>query len=122
MQTAFTEAQLRVPEFADAKKILTDCVHYGFCTADELDAPRGRIDLIHEMLEAGGAPSARTVGYIDRCLSCNACMSTCAAKVDYMHLADIRADDHRTRPIEMAARRRQCLVHAGHAHVRKDRQ
>lgn len=98
MQTAFTEAQLRVPEIADAKKILTDCVHYGFCTAvcptyvllrDELDAPRGRIDLIHEMLEAGGAPSARTVGYIDRCLSCNSCMSTCAAKVDYMHLADI---------------------------------
>jgi glycolate oxidase iron-sulfur subunit len=41
------------------------------------------------MLEAGGAPSARTVGYIDRCLSCNSCMSTCAAKVDYMHLADI---------------------------------
>ena len=98
MQTAFTDAQLRVPEIADAKKILTDCVHYGFCTAvcptyvllrDELDAPRGRIDLIREMLEAGGAPSARTVGYIDRCLSCNSCMSTCAAKVDYMHLADI---------------------------------
>ena len=98
MQTAFSEAQLRVPEIADAKNILTDCVHYGFCTAvcptyvllrDELDAPRGRIDLIREMLEAGGSPSARTVGYIDRCLSCNSCMSTCAAKVDYMHLADI---------------------------------
>lgn len=98
MQTAFTEAQLRVPEIADAKTILTDCVHYGFCTAvcptyvllrDELDAPRGRIDLIREMLEEGGSPSARTVGYIDRCLSCNSCMSTCAAKVDYMHLADI---------------------------------
>lgn len=98
MQTAFTDAQLRVPEIADAKNILTDCVHYGFCTAvcptyvllrDELDAPRGRIDLIREMLEAGGSPSSRTVGYIDRCLSCNSCMSTCAAKVDYMHLADI---------------------------------
>ena len=111
MQTAFTDAQLRVPEIADAKQILTDCVHYGFCTAvcptyvllrDELDAPRGRIDLIREMLEAGGAPSARTVGYIDRCLSCNSCMSTCAAKVDYMHLADIaRAyiETHYRRPL-----------------------
>ena len=98
MQTAFSKSQLRVPNIADAKDILTDCVHYGFCTAvcptyvllrDELDAPRGRIDLIHEMLESGDAPSARTVGYIDRCLSCNSCMSTCAAKVDYMHLADI---------------------------------
>jgi len=111
MQTAFTEAQLRVPEIADAKKILTDCVHYGFCTAvcptyvllrDELDAPRGRIDLIREMLETGGAPSARTVGYIDRCLSCNSCMSTCAAKVDYMHLADIaraHIEKHYRRPL-----------------------
>jgi glycolate oxidase iron-sulfur subunit len=98
METHFTATQLAVPEIADARAILTDCVHYGFCTAvcptyvllrDELDAPRGRIDLIRDMLEAGGAPDARTVGYIDRCLSCNSCMSTCAAKVDYMHLADI---------------------------------
>ncbi len=111
MQTAFTAAQLAVPEIADAKEILTDCVHYGFCTSvcptyvllrDELDAPRGRIDLIRDMLEAGGPPPARTVGYIDRCLSCNACMSTCAAKVDYMHLADIaRAyiEDNYKRPL-----------------------
>lgn len=98
MQTAFTPAQLAVPEIADANGILKDCVHYGFCTAvcptyvllrDENDAPRGRIDLIREMLEEGGPPSARTVGYIDRCLSCNSCMTTCAARVDYMHLADI---------------------------------
>ncbi|MEE2761088.1 MAG: glycolate oxidase subunit GlcF [Pseudomonadota bacterium] len=98
MQTAFSKAQLRVPKIADAKNILTDCVHFGFCTAvcptyvllrDELDAPRGRIDLIHEMLVSDDAPSAGTVGYIDRCLSCNSCMSTCAAKVDYMHLVDI---------------------------------
>lgn len=98
MKTAFNAAQLAVPAIADADKILKDCVHYGFCTAvcptyvllrDELDAPRGRIDLIREMLESGAPPSARTVGYIDRCLSCNACMTTCAARVDYMHLADI---------------------------------
>ena len=98
MKTAFNAAQLAVPAIADADGILKDCVHYGFCTAvcptyvllrDELDAPRGRIDLIREMLETGGPPSARTVGYIDRCLSCNACMTTCAARVDYMHLADI---------------------------------
>jgi glycolate oxidase iron-sulfur subunit len=98
MDTQFTPSQLKVPYIREAAGILKDCVHYGFCTAvcptyvllrDELDAPRGRIDLIREMLEAGVAPSARTVGYIDRCLSCNSCMSTCAAKVDYMHLADI---------------------------------
>ncbi len=98
MRTAFTAGQLAVPAIADADRILKDCVHYGFCIAvcptyvllgDELDAPRGRIDLIRAMLESGAPPPARTVGYIDRCLSCNACMTTCAASVDYMHLADI---------------------------------
>jgi len=47
MQTAFSKAQLRIPKIADAKNILTDCVHFGFCTAvcptyvllrDEMDA------------------------------------------------------------------------------------
>jgi glycolate oxidase iron-sulfur subunit len=111
MQTAFTDAQLKRPEIADAAAILEDCVHYGFCTAvcptyvllrDENDAPRGRIDLIRAMLEKGGAPDAKTVGHIDRCLSCNSCMTTCAAKVDYMHLADIgRAyiERHYRRPL-----------------------
>ena len=98
MQTHFTPAQLADPVLADAAQILKACVHYGFCTAvcptyvllrDENDSPRGRIDLIRAMLEKGGAPDAKTVLHLDRCLSCNSCMTTCAAKVDYMHLADI---------------------------------
>jgi glycolate oxidase iron-sulfur subunit len=111
MQTAFTPAQLKEPAIADAAAILKDCVHYGFCTAvcptyvllrDENDAPRGRIDLIRAMLEKGGTPDAKTVLHLDRCLSCNSCMTTCAAKVDYMHLADIgRAyiERHYRRPL-----------------------
>ncbi|MCW5771030.1 MAG: glycolate oxidase subunit GlcF [Rhodospirillaceae bacterium] len=111
MQTAFTPEQLRQPAIADAASILKDCVHYGFCTAvcptyvllrDENDSPRGRIDLIRAMLEKGGAPDAKTVLHLDRCLSCNSCMTTCAAKVDYMHLADIgRAyiERHHRRPL-----------------------
>jgi len=111
MQTAFTAAQLRNPEIADAAAILKDCVHYGFCTAvcptyvvlrDENDSPRGRIDLIRAMLEKGGAPDAKTVLHLDRCLSCNSCMTTCAAKVDYMHLADIgraHIEKHYRRPL-----------------------
>ena len=55
---------------------------------DENDAPRGRIDLIREMLERGGAPSPKTVQHIDRCLSSLSCMTTCAIKVDYRHLVD----------------------------------
>ncbi len=111
MKTAFTPAQLARPEIGDADRILQACVHYGFCTAvcptyvllrDENDAPRGRIDLIRAMLEKGGPPDAKTVGHIDRCLSCNACMTTCAAKVDFLHLADIgRAyiENHFRRPL-----------------------
>ena len=111
MKTDFTADQLARPAIADAAGILKDCVHYGFCTAvcptyvllrDENDAPRGRIDLIHEMLESDAAPTARTVGYIDRCLSCNSCMTTCAASVDFMHLADIaraHIEKHYRRPL-----------------------
>lgn len=98
MQTRFTTEQLAQPEVAAAEPILKSCVHYGFCTAtcptyvltrDENDGPRGRIDLIRAMLEKGGTPDARTVHYLDRCLSCLGCMTTCAVKVDYHHLIDI---------------------------------
>jgi glycolate oxidase iron-sulfur subunit len=111
MQTAFSPEQLRDPGIAEAAAVLKDCVHYGFCTAvcptwvllrDENDGPRGRIDLIKAMLEAGGRPPAKTVRHIDQCLSCNACMTTCAAKVDYLHLADvarIHIERHFRRPL-----------------------
>jgi glycolate oxidase iron-sulfur subunit len=57
-------------------------------THDENESPRGRIELIRAMLEKGGAPEPETVRHLDSCLSCLACVSTCAAKVDYMHLID----------------------------------
>jgi glycolate oxidase iron-sulfur subunit len=98
VQTAFTRDQLAKPEIAEADGILKTCVHYGFCTGtcptyvlfrDENDSPRGRIDLIKAMLEKGGAPDPKTVHHLDRCLSCLSCMTTCAVKVDYVHLIDI---------------------------------
>ena len=72
-------------------------MHCGFCTAtcptyqvlgDELDSPRGRIYLIKDMLENERVPDAKTVGHIDKCLSCLACMTTCPSGVHYMHLVD----------------------------------
>jgi glycolate oxidase iron-sulfur subunit len=110
MRTNFSPAQLADPEIADANAILETCVHYGFCTStcptyvltrDENDSPRGRIDLIRAMLERGGAPDRKTVYHLDRCLSCLACMTTCAAKVDYVHLIDrarIHIERHYRRP------------------------
>ena len=97
MQTNFTAAQLRDPRIAEANAILQTCVHYGFCTntcptyvltRDEKESPRGRIDLIRAMLEKGGPPERDTVRHLDNCLSCLSCMTTCAVKVDYVHLID----------------------------------
>ena len=110
MQTAFTAAQLEQPQLAEADGILQTCVHYGFCTGtcptyvllrDENDSPRGRIDLIKAMLEKGGVPDAKTVHHLDRCLSCLSCMTTCAVRVDYVHLIDIarsHIEKHYRRP------------------------
>ncbi|MEC5324876.1 glycolate oxidase subunit GlcF [Aurantimonas sp. A3-2-R12] len=97
MQTTFTPAQLDNPDVAHSEQIIRKCVHCGFCTAtcptyvtlgNELDSPRGRIYLIKEMLEHDRPADAKTVTHIDRCLSCLACMTTCPADVNYMHLVD----------------------------------
>jgi glycolate oxidase iron-sulfur subunit len=98
VQTHFTPRQLADPEIQVADPILKSCVHYGFCTAtcptyvltrDENDGPRGRIDLIREMLHSDAPPSPKAVHYLDRCLSCLGCMTTCAVRVDYVHLIDV---------------------------------
>src|SRR5690606_10218353 len=97
MQTHFTAEQLADPATARSNEILRSCVHCGFCTAtcptykllgDELDSPRGRIYLIKDMLENNRVPDSKTVGHIDRCLSCLSCMTTCPSGVHYMHLVD----------------------------------
>lgn len=97
MQTNFTLAQLADPDVAASEQIVRRCVHCGFCTAtcptylldgNELDSPRGRIYLIKNMLESGGAVTESEVRHIDRCLSCLSCTTTCPSGVDYMHLID----------------------------------
>ena len=97
MRTQFTPQQLADPATANAAGIIRNCVHCGFCTAtcptflltgDELDSPRGRIWLIKDMLEAGGAPSPVAVRHVDRCLGCLSCVTTCPSGVDYRQLVD----------------------------------
>lgn len=97
METHFSSEQLKEPALNIANSILRTCVHCGFCTAtcptyvllgDELDSPRGRIYLMREMLQKDGAPDAKVVKHVDRCLSCLSCMTTCPSGVDYMHLVD----------------------------------
>ncbi|MBB5686348.1 glycolate oxidase subunit GlcF [Sphingobium boeckii] len=98
MKTYFTEQQIASPILQEAASEIEKCRHYGFCTAtcptyvllgDELDSPRGRVDLIGKMLEAGGVPDPSTVKHLDRCLSCMACTTTCPTSIDYGKLIDI---------------------------------
>ena len=97
MRTAFRSDQLADPHMKEAEKALRTCVHCGFCTAtcptylvlgDERDSPRGRIMLMQNMLEKGGAPTRETVTHLDRCLSCLGCRTACPSGVDYSALID----------------------------------
>src|SRR3569623_318945 len=97
MQTSLSDAVKDTPEGREADAILRTCVHCGFCTApcptylllgDELDSPRGRINLMKDMLEGNKPATPQIVKHIDRCLSCLSCMTTCPSGVHYMHLVD----------------------------------
>ena len=73
-----------------------DCVHCGFCLpacptyqlwGEEMDSPRGRINLISQVL--GGAPLTEAVTtHLDRCLGCMACMPACPSGVRYNELIE----------------------------------
>jgi glycolate oxidase iron-sulfur subunit len=111
VQTNFSPEQLADPAMASSEGVIRKCVHCGFCTAtcptyallgDELDSPRGRIYLMKDMLENERAPTPEVVKHIDRCLSCNSCMTTCPSGVHYAHLVDhARAyiHEHYRRPL-----------------------
>ncbi len=85
MQTFFSPELTATEAGAEADEILRSCVHCGLCIAtcptyqvlgNELDSPRGRIYLIKSMLE-GEAVSDITRLHLDRCLTCQACETTC---------------------------------------------
>ena len=98
MKTSYSPEQLKDPLISQSEAILRKCVHCGLCTAtcssyvilgDERASPRGRIYLINRMLENGGKPSKATTGFLDNCLTCLSCMTTCPSGVDYVHLIDM---------------------------------
>jgi glycolate oxidase iron-sulfur subunit len=72
------------------------CVHCGFCLpacptyrvlGEEMDAPRGRIVLMKEVLE-GTLPLAEAAPHLDRCLGCLACETACPSGVRYRDLIE----------------------------------
>src|SRR5260370_40801111 len=111
MKYAFTAEQIADPQLGPATKAIRSCVHCGSCTAtgptyvllgDERDSPRGRIVLMKDMLEKGGAPTPEQVYHIDRCLSCLNCKTACPSSVNYQRLVDqarVHIQEHYKRPL-----------------------
>ncbi|MQA94176.1 MAG: 4Fe-4S dicluster domain-containing protein [Streptosporangiales bacterium] len=94
---------------AELRDLASDCVHCGFCLptcptyqlwGEEMDSPRGRIQLMTQMLDADGTPPLEMTTHIDRCLGCMACVTACPSGVKY----DRMIEETRAR-VEVAAPR-----------------
>jgi glycolate oxidase iron-sulfur subunit len=68
------------------------CVHCGFCLptcptyvlwSEEMDSPRGRIQLMERTAQGTLALGPTVVEHFDRCLGCMACVSSCPSGVRY---------------------------------------
>ncbi len=86
-----------------------ECVHCGFCLPtcptwqnwqEEMDSPRGRIDLFRALEDGRVALSPAVAAHFDRCLGCMACLTACPSGVRYDHVID------RARVLVEARRRR----------------
>jgi glycolate oxidase iron-sulfur subunit len=76
---------------------IDDCVHCGFCLPtcptyvlwqEEMDSPRGRIQLMEARLDGTVALNRTVVEHFDRCLGCMACVSSCPSGVRYDRLIE----------------------------------
>jgi glycolate oxidase iron-sulfur subunit len=74
------------------RDLISDCVHCGFCLpacptyvswGDEMDSPRGRIDLMKGVHDGEIALDASVVAHFDACLGCMACVTACPSGVQY---------------------------------------
>ena len=78
-------------------KLIDACVHCGFCLqacptyllwGEEMDSPRGRIQLIKMAAEGETPITPRWIAHFDSCLGCMACMTACPSGVDYGKLIE----------------------------------
>jgi glycolate oxidase iron-sulfur subunit len=80
-----------------ARNPADDCVHCGFCLPvcptwqswqEEMDSPRGRIDLYRALEDGRIAMSPIVAEHFDRCLGCMACLTACPSGVRYDHVIE----------------------------------
>ncbi|GAC1363828.1 MAG: heterodisulfide reductase-related iron-sulfur binding cluster [Polyangiales bacterium] len=91
-----------------ARDKIDDCVHCGFCLphcptyqswGEEMDSPRGRIDLMRGLRDGKIHLTDTTVGHFDKCLGCMACVTACPSGVKYDQLIEeTRAKIEQERP------------------------
>jgi glycolate oxidase iron-sulfur subunit len=101
----------------DLVDLIADCVHCGFCLpacptyaswGNEMDSPRGRIDLMKAVAEGALAFDGSVIEHFDACLGCMACVPACPSGVRYDLLIEAtRArveSEHKRSPFERAFR------------------
>jgi glycolate oxidase iron-sulfur subunit len=79
------------------RELTRECVHCGFCLptcptyvlwSEEMDSPRGRIQLMEARNDGTIALNRTVVEHFDRCLGCMACVSSCPSGVKYDQLIE----------------------------------
>jgi glycolate oxidase iron-sulfur subunit len=74
------------------RDLISDCVHCGFCLpacptyaswGNEMDSPRGRIDLMKGVHDGVIALDDGVRAHFDACLGCMACVTACPSGVEY---------------------------------------
>jgi glycolate dehydrogenase iron-sulfur subunit len=92
------------------RALVSECVHCGFCLptcptwqlwSEEMDSPRGRIQLMEARLDGTVALNATVVQHFDRCLGCMACVSSCPSGVRFDRLIELtrtRVEEEYDRP------------------------
>ena len=91
------------------RDLISDCVHCGFCLpacptyeswGNEMDSPRGRIDLMKGVADGVIGLDASVIAHFDACLGCMACVTACPSGVQY----DVLIESTRATVEEVARR------------------
>jgi glycolate oxidase iron-sulfur subunit len=75
---------------------LNDCPTYRVL-ADEADSPRGRIQLIRQMVTSDGAVDENVAGHLEACLVCRACETACPSGVPFGRIMEGAREELRER-------------------------